>query len=137
MADPKPMPGSDDEANADMSAALEDTDDTLEHRRKALTQALAEKTGDTQRGTAADSQGTASGIGNAFKLSSEFIAGILVGAGLGYLIDQLAGTTPWGMIVFLLLGFAAGVLNVLRAAGMVARPDVTGSNGAAPDKNGD
>jgi ATP synthase protein I len=31
----------------------------------------------------------------------------------------LLGTSPWGMIVFLLLGFAAGVLNVMRAAGVV------------------
>ena len=34
------------------------------------------------------------------KLSSEFIAGIAVGAGLGYVIDNFAGTAPWGMIVF-------------------------------------
>lgn len=57
------------------------------------------------------------GFGNAFKLSSEFISAILVGAILGYGIDWLVGTTPWAMIVFLLLGFVAGVLNVLRASG--------------------
>jgi ATP synthase protein I len=39
------------------------------------------------------------------KLSSEFIAGVAVGAGLGWVIDRLAGTSPWGLIVFLLLGF--------------------------------
>jgi ATP synthase protein I len=32
----------------------------------------------------------------------------------------MAGTSPWGLIIFLLLGFGAGVLNVLRSAGMVA-----------------
>ena len=56
-------------------------------------------------------------------MSTEFVAGIAVGAGLGWLIDRLAGTSPWGMIVFLLLGFAAGVLNLIRAAGVV--PDNT------------
>ena len=45
-----------------------------------------------------------------------------MGAGLGYLLDRIAGTAPWGMIVFLLLGFAAGVLNVMRATGKVADP---------------
>lgn len=64
-----------------------------------------------------------SGLGQALKLGSEFVAGVLVGAGLGYAIDYYAGTSPWGLIVFLLLGFAAGLLNVLRAAGMVAEPD--------------
>ena len=45
---------------------------------------------------------------------------MLVGAGLGWLIDRWLGISPWGLIVFLLLGFAAGVLNVMRSAGVVA-----------------
>jgi ATP synthase protein I len=60
------------------------------------------------------------GLGTALRLSSEFIAGVVVGAVLGWFIDRLAGTSPWGLIVFLLLGFVAGVLNVLRSAGLVA-----------------
>ena len=47
------------------------------------------------------------------------MAGVLLGAGLGWLIDLWLGISPWGMIVFLLLGFTAGVLNVMRAAGVV------------------
>lgn len=62
------------------------------------------------------------GYGNAFKMSSEFIAAILVGATIGYLIDALAGTTPWAMIIMLLLGFVAGVFNVLRSSGEMADP---------------
>ena len=62
------------------------------------------------------------GYGNAFRLSSEFISAILVGAAIGYGIDWLLGTTPWAMIVFLLLGFVAGVMNVLRAAGEMSGP---------------
>jgi ATP synthase protein I len=61
------------------------------------------------------------GVGNALRLSSEFIAGIVVGAALGWIIDYYAGTSPFGLIVFLLLGFAAGVLNALRSAGLVAQ----------------
>lgn len=94
----------------------------LEQRRRALEEALAQR---TPSGDAADEgrqEGAGTGIAAALKLSSEFVAGILVGAGLGYLLDQVAGTSPWGLIVFLLLGFAAGVLNVLRAAGKVAHP---------------
>ena len=57
------------------------------------------------------------GFGNAFKLSSEFISAILVGTIMGYGIDWLLGTLPFAMILFLLLGFVAGVMNVLRSAG--------------------
>ena len=60
------------------------------------------------------------GFGYAMRLSSEFIAAIIVGAGLGWIIDWAFGITPWGLVVFLLLGFCAGVLNVLRAAGLLA-----------------
>ena len=64
------------------------------------------------------------GIAQAFRLSSEFIAGVVAGAGIGYLIDTFFGTSPWGMIIFLMLGFAAAVLNVMRAAGMVAESEM-------------
>ena len=55
-----------------------------------------------------------------FALGAAALAGVAVGAGLGWMIDKLAGTSPWGLVVFLLLGFVAGVLNVLRSVGKVA-----------------
>ncbi len=55
------------------------------------------------------------------------MAGVLVGAALGWLIDRGLGTLPWGMFVFALLGFTAGVLNVMRQAGVASGgvPDST------------
>jgi ATP synthase protein I len=58
-------------------------------------------------------------MGLALRLGADFVAGVVVGAALGWGIDRLFGTSPWGLIVFLLLGFAAGVLSVMRTAGMV------------------
>ena len=43
-------------------------------------------------------------------------AGTLVGGLIGYGIDWLFGTLPFGLIFFLLLGFGAGFLNLVRAA---------------------
>ena len=60
-----------------------------------------------------------SAIARGFRLSTELVAGVLVGAAIGWVLDRWLGISPWGMIVFLLLGFAAGVLNVMRAAGVV------------------
>jgi ATP synthase protein I len=59
-----------------------------------------------------------SAMARGFRLSTELVAGVLVGAALGWLLDRWLGISPWGLIVFLLLGFAAGVLNVMRAAGV-------------------
>jgi ATP synthase protein I len=60
----------------------------------------------------------ASGYARGFRLSSELVAGVLVGAAIGWALDRVLGISPWGLIVFLLLGFAAGVLNVIRTAGV-------------------
>lgn len=66
----------------------------------------------------------ATAMAQAMKLSSEFIAGIVVGAVLGWFFDRVLGTNPWGLIIFLFLGFGAGTLNVLRAAGYVAESGI-------------
>jgi ATP synthase protein I len=65
-----------------------------------------------------------SALARGFRLSTELVAGVLVGAFIGWLLDRWLGISPWGMIVFLLLGFAAGVINVMRAAGISSTPDV-------------
>jgi ATP synthase protein I len=77
---------------------------------------------DPSDGAGAQQAATASGYARGFRLSSELVAGVLVGAGIGWLIDRLLGISPWGLTVFLLLGFAAGVLNVMRSAGLMASP---------------
>ena len=62
------------------------------------------------------------GMAQALRLASEFAAGVLVGGGIGWFVDRVAGSSPWGLIVFLMLGFVAGVLNVTRAAGLKKPP---------------
>ena len=59
-----------------------------------------------------------------FRLSSELIAGVVVGGLMGFGFDKLLSTSPWGMIVFVLIGFTAGVVNVIRSANVA--PDRTG-----------
>jgi ATP synthase protein I len=98
------------------------TSDELESRRRSLEAKLASK-GAGQKASSKDGDKgteTASGVAQAMKLSSEFIAGVLVGAGLGWLADRFLGTSPWGLIILLLLGFCAGTLNILRSAGHMA-----------------
>ena len=63
-------------------------------------------------------------MGRGFQLSSELIAGVVVGALIGWGIDHWLPTKPWGLIVFVLLGFTAGVVNVVRSAGVT--PERTG-----------
>ncbi len=79
---------------------------------------IARARGQRSAGAAAEQtrQGDMSGMSRGLRLGSEFVAAIFVGAGLGWIIDSVLPTRPWAMVVLLLLGFAAGVLNVVRAA---------------------
>lgn len=112
-------------------------EDSLEERRKRLSAELAERRAEDviEAKKEADSQESRKGMALGLKISSEFIAAILVGAMLGYLLDRFAGTGPWGMIIFLMLGFCAGILNVLRAVGMVSSPPVLTVKRAKGNKN--
>jgi ATP synthase protein I len=100
------------------------SDEDLSGRRDRLDQALKRRSTDRDApgGSAPISSRDAQGFARAFRLSSEFIAGVVVGGALGWFLDRWFGTTPWGLIVFLLLGFGAGVLNVMRAAGLARHP---------------
>jgi ATP synthase protein I len=61
------------------------------------------------------------GYAMALRLGADFVAGVVVGAALGWGFDALLGTSPWGLIVFLLFGFAAGIMSVMRTAGLIAK----------------
>ena len=52
----------------------------------------------------------------AWRMVTELVAGLLVGFGIGYGLDALFGTRPWLMLLFTLLGFAAGVQTMMRTA---------------------
>jgi len=69
------------------------------------------------------------GMAYGLKIASEFVSAILVGTAIGWVLDKWLGTTPFGLIVFLILGFAAGVLNVMRAAGRISQPEANNRDG--------
>ena len=58
--------------------------------------------------------------GIATRLVAELIAGLLVGVLFGWYLDRLFDTKPWLMILFLIMGSAAGIMNVMRAAKQLA-----------------
>jgi ATP synthase protein I len=65
-------------------------------------------------GKAGERSDRGQGIGFALRVGTELVAGLGVGAGIGWGLDYWLGTKPWLMIVFFLLGAAAGMLNVFR-----------------------
>jgi len=88
----------------------------LQHLGERLNRNAAGRPAET--GPGAGPRSDASAMARGLRLSTELVAGVLVGAGIGWMIDYGLGISPWGFIVFLLLGFAAGVMNVMRVAGV-------------------
>lgn len=50
------------------------------------------------------------------RICADLLSAVVVGASLGYVLDEFFETKPWCLIVFLIFGGAAGVLNVYRLA---------------------
>lgn len=116
-----------------------DRKDSLEERRDSLQKRL-EQAQPKDEGIEKSNDVSRKGYSQALKISSEFISAIVVGGIIGYLLDRLLyamalTTKPWGMIVFVLLGFCAGVLNVLRTTGKVSSPHPVDRIGMHRDKD--
>jgi ATP synthase protein I len=108
--DPKAGKGEPDPRLGDISARLHDLDSRLAAEKKQT--AKAEKPPVQFQGAADYSKG--------YRLASEFVAGTLVGAALGYGLDYVFHTLPLFLIIFLLLGFGAGMVNMSRSANRAA-----------------
>jgi len=93
---------------AKRTESLGDLDARLRHAR-AESQVPAAKEG-------GNLGGPASGFGVAFRIGTELVAALIVGVGIGLLLDRWLDTGPLFLVVFFFLGAAAGVLNVYRAA---------------------
>ena len=91
----------------------------LSKRLRDLERQLDERRTKGKTPTSVEGKSERTGYALAIRLGSDFVAGVVLGAAIGWGVDRLFGTAPWGLIVFLLLGFAAGLLTVMRSAGLV------------------
>ena len=55
-------------------------------------------------------------FGNAFRLGTELVAAVAVGTIIGFILDNWFDTKPLFILIFFFVGFAAGILNVVRTA---------------------
>jgi ATP synthase protein I len=59
----------------------------------------------------------------AWRMVTELVVGVLLGAAVGWGLDTLVATKPLFLLIFGLLGFAAGIRTVMRSANEVRRRD--------------
>jgi ATP synthase protein I len=65
---------------------------------------------------ASPQDGRGPALGQALRLATELIAGVAVGGFIGWVLDRFFGSAPFLMVLFLILGAAAGIANVIRTA---------------------
>lgn len=85
--------------------------DELDARLKAVRAAAPKPSAEGGRGSGMSHRQTAV----AYRVLVDMIAGLLVGAFLGYWLDRWLGWAPWGLVTLLVLGFVAGANNAWRA----------------------
>jgi ATP synthase protein I len=108
--------------NRRASGGRERGDDVLKARLDRLSDALAAQQASaaqsSARGQGPHGVTSPGGLGSvlslAFRVLSEFVAAVMVGTALGWGVDRFFGTSPIFLILFLLMGAAAGFWNVFR-----------------------
>jgi ATP synthase protein I len=99
----------------------ENSEAALKARLDRLSAAVKAETAEVEAaksssGPSASAQSTGQAMGLGFRVASELMAGVIVGGGIGWAIDRWLGSSPFGLIVMLLFGMAAGFWNVYRLA---------------------
>jgi ATP synthase protein I len=70
---------------------------------------------DAETRAGADAEMRGRGMAYGMRMAAELVAAVIVGGVIGWSLDWVLGSRPWLFLLFFLLGFAAGVLNVMRA----------------------
>ena len=89
---------------------------TIRQRLDSLGEQLAEAQARHAPAPGPEPQGHGAALGQALRLGVELVAGVAVGGFIGWALDRFLGTAPLLMVVFLGLGAAAGIMNVVRTA---------------------
>lgn len=76
-------------------------------------------------------------FGDAFRFAAELVVGVGVGGFIGWVLDRQFNTAPWLLILFVAFGFAAGLLNVIRAAKKAQAENEALQRAAPPVKDDD
>jgi ATP synthase protein I len=90
--------------------------ESIRQRLDKLGQQLAEAKGKCAAEPKSEPEARGAALGTALRLATELVAGVVVGAFIGWALDRAFGSAPFLMVVFLILGSVAGIMNVVRSA---------------------
>lgn len=108
MADPA------DNKGDDRAAESSDNQTAIGTRLSKLGEKL--KRAKARHSGSQNAQKRSSALGMAYRLTVELVVGLVVGGFIGWWLDYFLGTSPAFLLIFFVLGMAAGILNVIKTA---------------------
>ena len=115
--DVSPMPEPADDPGPGRRRVSPEDKAAFEGRISDLGERLGKVKAQRQAGADAELDADMRGRGMAYgmRMAAELVGAVIVGGAIGWGLDRWLGSTPWLFLLFFVLGFAAGVLNVVRA----------------------
>ena len=115
----------------------------MEPSPKDLEERIAAARDRAARGTGPD-PGTAPGADNAgalafgLRVGGQFVAAVVGGGGLGWLIDRWLGTSPFGLLILMVVFFGLALVNVwLTMSRAMAKAEIAAGERARPGQERD
>jgi ATP synthase protein I len=119
-----------DHETAKQDAELKARLDRLSTAIKAETTHIAEE---RKAAEVKPDEGMGKALGRGLRVGSELVAGVLVGGFIGWWIDRWLGTSPFGLLIMLVIGMISGFWSVYKIA-MLPTGDPA-SQKASPEKH--
>ena len=91
-------------------------DEHFRQRLDELRERIGKARGNSPERPPVDAESRGRALGQALRLATELVVGVGVGGVIGWGLDRALGTSPLFLVLFLILGAAAGILNVMRTA---------------------
>jgi len=101
---------------------MHDTPDPGDDALKRLDERLEAFDADRRRKRPVLDLGQSGGASAAYRFLGQMLGGVFGGVGLGWLLDLVAHTRPWGLIGGMLIGTTTSIVMMIRAAGRANAP---------------
>lgn len=108
------MTGENEKMDGQESKAAHDARlDALEHNIASVRHQQAERAAREEAGLK-EAVDRSFAFSTGFRMSAEVLGGVLLGLAIGLAVDWFLSTAPWGFCIFVFLGFAGGIFNLVR-----------------------
>ncbi|MBU2531860.1 MAG: AtpZ/AtpI family protein [Alphaproteobacteria bacterium] len=110
------MSNGDDQKGSDHGAISAEDRASIKARADEIERRLGEARGRITPKPTVDSRQRGQAMGQGLRIAVDLVVGVAFGGFVGWWLDRYFGSAPWLMVLLIILGFTAGMMNVIRTA---------------------